>query len=81
MRTEELLNEFNKENLLDVNSMDYTINFANYVARYHVNKALMSAANDAYVTEERTVTLGGSRWETIVEKDSIINAYPVKKIK
>ena len=80
MKTEDLLVIFNKDNLLEKTSNEYIIAFANYVSCLHVNKALLCASEKAYTTEERTVTLGGSRWETVVDRDSIINAYPLKKI-
>lgn len=49
-------------------------------AKYHVEKALLRASEEGDVTIERTVTLSGSTWNHVVDKNSILNAYPLDLI-
>jgi len=47
-------------------------------AKYHVKEALEAGANNAYLD---TINMGSSEFQTVVDKDSILNSYNLDNIK
>jgi hypothetical protein len=50
-------------------------------AQWHVKAALEAAANGAQVTQECSGNTGSEYVDYVVDKQSILNAYPLEKIK
>lgn len=62
-------------------SYNESIKVIKNIIEYHVQEALKQASEKAEIIDERIVTLGGSRYEQSIDKDSILNAYLLDNIK
>lgn len=60
---------------------EFAIKLAIQFAKLHVEAALKEASEKAKIHSEQIITLGGRRYEESVDKDSILNAYPLTNIK
>lgn len=84
MTTEELFDKYKHGIFLQEDNFVYVVDKEDFeksmieFAKYHVTKALKEASIEADITQE----LGSSgNWFNCVDKDSVLNAYPLDLIK